>query len=75
MTITTGTGLDLIPPLFISKCSSNLGDLMLSIFDAFWLLIIVPDRWKPYFTKPVHKSGDISLVSKYRPITALKLNF
>ena len=60
---------DHIPASFISNCSSNLIEPLLSLFNSSLQSVVFPEKWKPCYIRPTHKSGCTNNIENYRPIT------
>lgn len=68
-----GPGPDRISPHFIKYCAFYLVEPLKIIFNDSLRTGVFPTVWKESFITPIFKSGDISDVKNYRPITKLSL--
>ncbi|XP_045456460.1 uncharacterized protein LOC123666411 [Melitaea cinxia] len=68
LNVSKGAGHDRIPPLFISRCASNLVEPLFVIFNCSLTSRIFPSIWKVAQVVPIFKS---ELFSNYRPISIL----
>lgn len=66
-----GAGPDGIPPFFIANCATALAAPLTIIYNKSLSTGIFPSVWKAARVVPIHKSGDDTLVSNYRPISIL----
>jgi hypothetical protein len=66
-----GAGSDDIPNLFVKECADVLVDPLLAVFRKSLSEGVFPDLWKISRVVPIYKSGDISDVTNYRPISLL----
>lgn len=66
-----GAGPDAIPPCFIRDCAKALVVPLHIIFNTSLSSGVFPARWKLAHIVPIHKAGDISDCSNYRPISIL----
>ena len=62
-------GLDGVPAIVLSTCSSALCDPLLYLFNRSLRTGMVPKLWKMSAVMPIHKSGSRRLVSNYRSIS------
>jgi len=62
-------GPDNIPPIVIKKCFKELAPVFSRIFRLSLKTGVFPTAWKKAHIVPVHKKGDRSNVSNYRPIS------
>ena len=69
--VTKGAGPDGIPPYFIRKCAHSLASPLAEIYNTSLISGTFPDLWKAARVVPVHKSGDKTQVTNYRPISIL----
>ena len=65
------TGCDDISPLLLKLSASSLLPQITSLFNQSLQTKSVPQEWKIHKIIPIHKNGDKSLVSNYRPISLL----
>ena len=65
------SGFDRIPLRIFNDGSSILAPTILSLMNKIWLTEKIPELWKTTKTRPLHKSGNKSLVENYRPISNL----
>lgn len=69
-----GAGSDGIPPIFLSKCASNLAKPLTIIFNhSINVYGSFPDIWKEALIVPIHKSGSKTQIENYRPISILNV--
>ncbi|KAL0870443.1 hypothetical protein ABMA27_005440 [Loxostege sticticalis] len=66
-----GAGPDELPPLFIVRCAKSLVAPLCILFKRSIREGVMPDMWKSAFITPIHKKGNKSDVSNYRPISKL----
>lgn len=69
--ITKGAGPDEIPPYFIASCASCLVTPLCLIYNKSLSSGKFPSKWKEAKVVPIHKSGDSTLISNYRPVSIL----
>ena len=65
------SGYDQIPAFILKDCAHILTTPLLYIFNLSLKLHTFPSAWKLARVCPVHKSGDISDIANYRPISIL----
>lgn len=68
-----GAGPDNIPPIFGKRCASTLAKPLAMIFNSSLEQGYFPSMWKESRIVPVHKDGDRSDITKYRPISILSI--
>lgn len=64
-------GPDGFPPLFLKSCINSLTYPLFRLFNKSLSSGCFPDQWKKSYLTPIHKKGDKSDVSNYRPICIL----
>ena len=69
----SGTGPDGIPPVLLKSLSFILSRPLFHIFNCSFATSTFPNFWKVIFLTPIHKAGDRSLATNYRPISILSL--
>ena len=69
--ITKSAGLDDINPKFLNFCALLLLQPVCHIFSVSISTSKLPIQWRSHRITPIHKSGDKSLISNYRPISLL----
>ncbi len=69
--VTKAKGLDGIGPSVLKFCSLALCEPLCHLFQLSVNQHRIPAEWKLHAITPIHKSGDKSLVSNYRPISLL----
>ncbi len=62
-------GPDGIPAVFYKECAHNLVNPLTRLFQIGFDHSYLPNIWKFAFVTAVHKKGDVTLVSNYRPIS------
>ncbi len=67
--INKAMGPDGISPLVLKKCAPELAPIFHKLFKLSLSTGIFPSCWKVSHVIPVHKKGDHSMVSNYRPIS------
>jgi hypothetical protein len=65
------SGPDDLPPIFFRGCATALTYPLYLIFNKSLTSEVFPDIWKTAHITPIHKSGCISDVEIYRPISLL----
>ena len=65
----TSSGPDGIPSIFWASLYSVLAPPISIIFGLSYQLAVLPSEWKHALVMPLHKKGDASRVSNYRPIS------
>ena len=65
---TTSSGPDGIPSLFWANMSNEFALPVSIIFSLSYKFAVVPADWRHAIVMPLHKKGDASLISNYRPI-------
>lgn len=68
---TKATGLDGIGPKVLKSCALALCDPLQLLFQLCLDKHTIPAEWRVHAITPVHKSGDRTSVSNYRPISLL----
>ena len=71
--VNKGSGIDLIPTFFLKDCFEVLTDQLTYLFNQSMTLSIFPDLWKIATITPISKSGDLTQVGNWRPISILPL--
>ena len=69
--INKATGPDNIPGRVLKECAKELSPSLTKLFNLSLTTGTVPDDWKMANVTPVHKKGDRSACSNYRPISLL----
>jgi len=69
--LSSTTGPDDIPTIFIYNCRFILAPVLTSIFNLSLSKGIFPSLWKTSFISPILKKGNPSLISNYRPVSKL----
>ena len=64
-------GADGIGPRVLKMCATALCEPLCHLFSASVANSCIPSEWKVHCVTPIHKSGDKSIVSNYRPISLL----
>lgn len=64
-------GIDGIPPKLLKHCSLALYIPVHHLFSVSLTKHVIPCEWKCHSITPIHKSGDKSQVTNYRPISLL----
>ncbi len=64
-------GPDGVPPIVLENCASVLTPYLVKLFRLCLSTSSSPSCWKYAYIQPVHKKGDRSNPSNYRPITLL----
>lgn len=64
-------GHDMIPSFLVRDCAIVLASPLLIIFNMILRTGVFPNCWKLSRICPVHKSGNIEMVSNYRPIAII----
>lgn len=64
-------GPDLVPAMIIKDCSTPFSSALFHIFNLSIKTCTFPSLWKLARITPIHKSGDVSDISNYRPIAVL----
>ena len=64
-------GTDNLSPLILKRCATHLAGPITKIFQTSLNTCTIPAEWKIHKIIPIHKSGDTSNVSNYRPISLL----
>ena len=67
----SSTGSDEISSNLLKKILNAISIPLTELFNCSFTQAIVPDCFKVAVITPVHKSGDTSLVSNYRPISVI----
>ncbi len=68
---TKACGIDGIGPKVLRSCALALYPVIHHLFSSCLWFCDIPSEWKLHCIVPIHKSGDKSLVSNYRPISLL----
>ena len=68
---TKAMGIDSIGPRLLRECAHVLYEPLCHLFSLSISLQSIPADWKIHLITPIHKAGDRSLVSNYRPISLL----
>ena len=71
LTSDKSSGLDRIGPKLLKNCALALYIPIHHLFSLSLASHTIPSEWKIHSITPIHKSGDKSLVSNYRPISLL----
>ena len=69
----SGPGPDGIPPTLLKSLSFILSRPLFHIFNCSLATSTFPNFWKVSFLTPIHKTGDRSLATNYRPISILSV--
>ena len=69
--VTKGPGCDNINPRLLKHCATSLVTPITSLLQESTRLCTLPEEWKFHKIRPIHKKGDPTNVSKYRPISLL----
>ena len=69
--ITKSAGLDDINPKILNFCAQSLLQPVCHLFNVSISTSKLPIQWRSHRITPIHKSGDKSLISNYRPISLL----
>ena len=69
--ITKSAGLDDINPKILNFCAQSLLQPVCHLFNISISTSKLPIQWRSHRITPIHKSGDKSLISNYRPISLL----
>ena len=64
-------GGDGIPPLILNQAAAALAKPVHHLFSLCLSKSYLPAEWRCHHVTPIHKSGDRSLVTNYRPISLL----
>ena len=64
-------GCDNVSPHLVHLCSCSLLPVITSLFLKCLMTASLPQEWKTHKIVPIHKSGDKTLISNYRPISLL----
>ena len=70
---TKAMGIDSINPKVLKHCAASLSYPIYKLFQLTFKNSKLPQEWKTHCIIPIHKSGDKSLVSNYRPISLLPI--
>lgn len=71
LNINKGPGFDGIPPVVLKRCCNGFTYPLSILFIKSLACGIFPELWKKTIVIPIHKSGDTSNVTNYRPISIL----
>ena len=71
LNINKSSGPDDIPPIFLCNCANTLAPPLTKIFNASLKQGIFPEVLKEARVVPVHKKGNKTDISNYRPISIL----
>lgn len=63
-----GAGPDKLPNVFLKNCAVGLCEPLTHIFSKSLLEGVFPTAWKTSYVTPIHKHGQRSDVSNYRPV-------
>lgn len=66
-------GPDGLSPLFLFNCRFILSPPIMYLFNTSLKNGIFPTAWKSTYINPIHKKGNKSLVSNYRPISIISI--
>ena len=69
--VTKGPGCDNINPSLLKHCATSLVTPITSLLQESICLCTLPEEWKFHKIRPIHKKGDPTNVSNYRPISLL----
>lgn len=70
----TGTcGVDGIPTVFLKRTFTVIGHVILNVVNNSLLTGRVPEIWKTALVYPIHKGGELSDPSQFRPISVVPL--
>ena len=67
------SGIDYLPSFILKDCFLVLQDQLVYLFNQSIALGTFPDSWKTATVTPIPKSGDLNLVSNWRPISIIPL--
>ena len=73
MSNSRAVGLDGVPMLAVRQCFPVIGPKLLHLINATITTGEFPSRWKTALVVPLHKSGDTSTASNFRPISLLSV--
>ena len=68
---TKAMGIDGIGPRVLKSCACALSEPIHHLFKVSLSCSCLPSEWTIHCITPIHKSGDKSLISNYRPISLL----
>ena len=68
-----GSGIDYLPSFVLKDCFMVLLDQLEYLFNQSIALGTFPDSWKTATVTPIPKSGDLTLVGNWRPISIIPL--
>lgn len=68
---TKSKGIDGISPKILSRCASALSQPIHHLFIRCLIHHSLPSEWRIHLISPIPKSGDLSSVTNYRPISLL----
>lgn len=68
---TKAMGIDGIGPKILKSCALAIYQPLHHLFQTSLHTLTIPKEWKIHCISPIHKSGDRSLVTNYRPISLL----
>ena len=73
MSNSRAVGLDGVPMQAVKKCFPVVGPKLLHLINATISSGVFPSKWKTALVVPLHKSGDDSVASNFRPISLLSV--
>ena len=68
---TKATGLDGINPKLLKYCATTLTSPLHHLFTQCLSQSNIPSEWRTHSITPIHKSGDKTSITNYRPISLL----
>ena len=71
--VNKSSGPDQIPGIVLKKCASSISIPLSNLFSNIYYSGNVPLEWKQANVVPIHKKGDKSDISNYRPISLTSL--
>ena len=69
--VTKAPGCDNINPRLLKHCATSLVTPITNLLQESIRLCTLPEEWKVHKIRPIHKKGDPTNVSNYRPISLL----